>query len=133
MYIFRNIFSALDDRPQIGIHLARYFLKVAIPAEIDSLRKYTNSLPENAQYIIFGDFNIYSSNEYGYKKLLDSTSGTGYFIDPLKLTGTFNNITYAKYHTQSPRVRSFQGGVTGGLDDRFDYILYNKAIREILR
>lgn len=99
-------------------------------ADVDSLRKYTNSLPGNAQYVIVGDFNIYSSNETGYKKLLDSTTGTGFFIDPLKLTGTFNNITYAKYHTQSPRVRSFQGGATGGMDDRFDYILYSKAIRE---
>lgn len=97
-------------------------------AEVDSLRKYTNSLPLNSQYVVVGDFNIYSANEEPYKKLLDSVAGSGHFIDPLKMTGTFNNIAYAKYHTQSPRVRSFQGGATGGLDDRFDYILYSKAI-----
>jgi len=99
-------------------------------AEVDSLRKVTNALHHGANFIVCGDFNIYSSNELAYQKLLQVTSGTdGKFNDPLTLTGTWNNPAYAQYHTQSPRVRSFGGGATGGMDDRFDMILYSNAVK----
>ena len=99
-------------------------------AEVDSLRKYTNTLPVNSKFWVCGDFNFYSTNEAAYQKLLQLTANTeGEFYDPLTLTGVFNNPAYSLYHTQSPRVRSFGGGATGGLDDRFDFILYSKAIK----
>lgn len=96
-------------------------------AEVDSLRKRTNALPPNSNFIVVGDFNIYSSSELAYQKLLNQ-SLTGYFIDPFTLTGTWNNSNYAQYHTQSTRIRQFGGGATGGLDDRFDMILMSQAI-----
>ena len=96
-------------------------------AEVDSLRKRTNTLPPNSNFIVVGDYNIYSSNELAYQKLLNQ-SLTGYFIDPLTLTGTWNNSNYAQYHTQSTRVRQFGDGAGGGLDDRFDMILMSQAI-----
>ncbi|MFM7017108.1 MAG: hypothetical protein ACKOX3_12360, partial [Bacteroidota bacterium] len=99
-------------------------------AEVDSLRKYTNTLPPNSKFWVCGDFNFYSTSEAAYQKLLQVTANAeGEFYDPLTLTGVFNNPAYALYHTQSPRVRSFGGGATGGLDDRFDFILYSKAIK----
>ena len=99
-------------------------------AEVDSLRKYTNTLPVNSKFWVCGDFNFYSTNEAAYQKLLQLTANTeGEFYDPLTLTGVFNNPAYSLYHTQSPRVRAFGGGATGGLDDRFDFILYSKAIK----
>ena len=99
-------------------------------AEVDSLRKVTNALHQGANFIVCGDFNIYGSNELAYQKLLQITSGAdGNFNDPLTLTGTWNNPAYAQYHTQSPRVRSFGGGATGGMDDRFDMILYSNAVK----
>ena len=99
-------------------------------AEVDSLRKYTNALPANSKFWVVGDFNFYSTNEAAYQKLLQVTANAeGEFYDPLTLTGVFNNPTYSLYHTQSPRVRAFGGGATGGLDDRFDFILYSKAIK----
>ena len=100
---------------------------LARAAEVDSLRKRTNSLPSNSNFIVLGDFNIYSSNELAYKKLKNQ-SLPGYFIDPLNLTGIWNNGSYAPYHTQSTRTRSFGDGATGGLDDRFDMILMSPAI-----
>ena len=100
---------------------------LARAAEVDSLRKRTNSLPSNSNFIVLGDFNIYSSNELAYKKLKNQ-SLPGYFIDPLNLTGIWNNGSYALYHTQSTRTRSFGDGATGGLDDRFDMILMSPAI-----
>lgn len=99
-------------------------------AEVDSLRKVTDALPPGANFIVCGDFNIYGSNELAYQKLVQITSGTdGNFNDPLNLTGTWNNPAYAVYHTQSPRVRSFGGGATGGMDDRFDMMLYSNAVK----
>lgn len=100
-------------------------------AEVDSLRKYTNSLPIGSKFIVCGDFNIYGSTESAYTKLLQVTAGnTGHFYDPITISGIWNNPAYALYHTQSPRIRSFGGGSTGGLDDRFDMILFSKAIND---
>ncbi len=96
-------------------------------AEVDSLRQRTNSLPPNTNFIVLGDFNIYRSDELAYQKLLDQSS-SGYVIDPLNLTGIWNNPSYAIHHTQSTRVRQFGDGTPGGLDDRFDMILMSQAI-----
>lgn len=97
--------------------------------EVDSLRKATGLLPDSANFIISGDFNIYGEYEDAYFALLDSSTN-GFVVDPLQdvLTSTWNNSINAPYHTQSPRVRSFGGGATGGMDDRFDMMLYSKGI-----
>ncbi len=97
--------------------------------EIDSLRKVTDALPDTIPFIVGGDFNIYNEGEAGYNALLHM-DGPGYFIDPLQdsLSSTWNNSGNAPYHTQSTRTSSFGGGSTGGLDDRFDMILYSAAI-----
>lgn len=97
--------------------------------EVDSLRKVTNALPDNSNFMVCGDFNLYGSAEVAYIKLLQVVSGNqGHFLDMLNLTGTWNNSAYAMYHTQSPRVRQFGGGATGGMDDRFDLLLYSSAV-----
>lgn len=100
--------------------------------EVDSLRKYTNLLPAGSNFLVVGDFNIYRSGESAYQKLKQVTNGAdGHFIDPLNLTGTWNNSTYAPYHTQSTRTRAIgDGGSTGGLNDRFDMILYSSAVSQ---
>lgn len=99
--------------------------------EVDSLRKVTNALPLGSHFVVCGDFNIYGSQEPAYIKLLQVQSGTqGHFYDMINLTGTWNNAQYAAHHTQSTRTRNFGGGSTGGVDDRFDMILYSKAISE---
>lgn len=98
-------------------------------AEVDSLRKVTNQLPPNSDFIVLGDFNIYRYSEPAFQKLLNQST-TGYFIDPLNLTGTWNNnSSYALYHTQSTRTILLpDSGATGGLDDRFDMILMSQAV-----
>ncbi len=101
-------------------------------AEVDSLRKVTNALPTGSKFFVCGDFNFYSSTEPAYVKLLHITAGKeGQFYDPINgMTGVWNNSTYSFYHTQSTRVRAFGGGATGGVDDRFDLILYSKAVTD---
>jgi len=99
--------------------------------EVDSLRKVTNAFPNGTDFIVLGDFNIYHSSEPAYEKLVTVDAGNeGHFIDPLTMTGVWNDFGYAPYHTQSTRVRSFGYGATGGLDDRFDMILMSKAVSE---
>jgi hypothetical protein len=98
-------------------------------AEVDSLRKVTNLLPANSCYFVCGDFNIYGATESAYQKLLQVNGNQlGHFVDALSMPGDWNNINYAMYHTQSPRVRQFGGGSNGGMDDRFDMILYSNAM-----
>ncbi|TNE54122.1 MAG: T9SS type A sorting domain-containing protein [Bacteroidetes bacterium] len=97
--------------------------------EIQQLRKVTDKLSVDQDYLIVGDFNFYGADEPAYN-LLQNINGTqnGYVVDPLVMPGTWNSPAYAQHHTQSPRKRSFGGGVTGGMDDRFDLILYSHSI-----
>ncbi len=98
--------------------------------EVDHLRARTNALPPGTNFIVAGDCNFYRAGDSAYIKLLqDNVSDDGNVIDPIPgMTGNWNTAAYAHYHTQSPRTRAFGGGITGGLDDRFDLILYSTAI-----
>jgi endonuclease/exonuclease/phosphatase family metal-dependent hydrolase len=100
-------------------------------AEVDSLRKVTNSFSPGNHFIVLGDFNIYGSTEMAYQKLVEvQVENDGNFYDPFNMTGVWNDFAYAQFHTQSPRTRSFGGGATGGLDDRFDMILYSSSVKD---
>lgn len=94
-------------------------------SEVDSLRKVTDALSPESHYMICGDFNFYGSTEPGYQRLLETDKPVGYFIDPIEMPGIWNDPQYAKHHTQSPRTRQFGGGAHGGMDDRFDLILFS--------
>ena len=102
--------------------------------EVDTLRYHTNRLPTGKFFMVMGDFNIYSANEVAYTKLSAVTTGDGQFYDQINgMTGNWQNrAIYSPYYTQSPRVRSFGGGATGGLDDRFDLIMPSNACRDTL-
>ena len=97
--------------------------------EVDSLRKVTDVLPLGSNFIVCGDFNIYKTSESAYQKLIAvNPANEGHVVDPLPLTGTWNNGAFAIYHTQSTRTRAFNNGSTGGLNDRFDMMLFSKAV-----
>ncbi len=100
-------------------------------AECTILRNYLNQLPSGSNFIIVGDYNVYSYTDPGYRIFTANTADNdGRVKDPIPITmtGTWNNSAYALYHTQSPRVRAFGGGSTGGMDDRFDMILPSYAL-----
>lgn len=94
-------------------------------AEVDTLNKILQNLATEP-VIVCGDFNIYGSSEPAYQALLSNNGG--YLFDTLNLTGTWNFANYAQFHTQSPRTTRFNGGANGGLDDRFDMILFSRPI-----
>lgn len=100
-------------------------------AEIDVLRQITDQFRAGTYFLVTGDFNIYSANEPGYARLLqDTPNNDGHFEDPFSLSGTWNNASYAPYHTQSPRATAFNGGASGGMDDRFDMVLFSESLMD---
>ena len=101
--------------------------------EATVLRNYLNQLPENSQFIVGGDFNIYSndsSSEPAFDMLTgNSDDNDGQLYDPINRIGPWhNNSSYADVHTQSPRTSSFGGGANGGMDDRFDWLFVSDGI-----
>lgn len=88
----------------------------------------TNTLPGN--FLLMGDFNVYTSTEPSYQYFTSSTAGAFQFFDPVNTPGEWNNnIDFAAVHTQSV---SASGGCQagGGMDDRFDFILATDEIME---
>jgi len=99
-------------------------------AEVNLMRNVTNTFRIGEEFMVLGDFNIYSSNEPAYQRLLEPEVNTdGQFVDMFNLSGSWNQASYAPYHTQSTRTRAIgDGGSTGGMDDRFDMILNSNGI-----
>ena len=102
-------------------------------AEATILRDYLNTLPAGSEFIVAGDFNIYSnssSSEPAFDMLTgDASDNDGRLFDPADRVGPWhNNSSYSDVHTQSTRTSNFGGGATGGLDDRFDWLFVSSAI-----
>jgi endonuclease/exonuclease/phosphatase family metal-dependent hydrolase len=98
--------------------------------EATVLRNYLNDLPANSYFLVCGDFNMESSNESAFGILAGSQSDNdGRVKDPInKLGDWYNNSAFANLHTQSTRTIQFEGGASGGLDDRFDLVLISYAL-----
>lgn len=92
-------------------------------AETATLKSYlvTRNNPENT--IVGGDFNIYYSSETAYYNLTASTQCN--LHDVIGPGAYHNNSSFTNIFTQSTRTDSFDGGSTGGMDDRFDYMLFS--------
>lgn len=82
-------------------------------------------------YLFMGDLNVYTSAEACYQRLVGSGSALSRFYDPIDRPGDWNsNSSFADIQSQSTRkVSMSDGGVTGGLDDRFDQILISEPVK----
>ena len=83
--------------------------------------------PNIKNYMVMGDFNLYGSTEAAYTTFMNANNSMR-FYDPSGQTTGWSGSNYAKYHTQSPRTSATDCGSTGGMDDRFDYILMSNAL-----
>ncbi len=96
-------------------------------AECIGIRDSLNAMPPGTHAILCGDLNFYrQSTEPGYAKLLEfQSNNTGRLFDLLPAGEWHDNQAYAPYHTQSPCLSGScaSGAATGGMDDRFDFIL----------
>lgn len=94
---------------------------------VKRIRRYIDKETDGENVFLSGDLNVYSSNEEGFDLLVNK--GTNRLYDPVGQLGDWNNSgTYAKVHTQSTRTTSFGGGSSGGMDDRFDWILVSRDV-----
>jgi hypothetical protein len=96
---------------------------------VDSLVKHLDARPSNRNVLFSGDFNVYSSSEPAYQEII-STQNNIVLKDPINTPGNWNNNgSYSNVHTQSTRSSSiFSDGAGGGLDDRFDFIMFSENI-----
>ncbi len=114
---------------------------------IQSFVGYTNFIDSESHVLLAGDFNFYTSNEEGYQYLIDDRNpivmidpinrptppfpddGVDYY-DNYNSTYFWNNSTFADVHSQSTRTSNNglidDSGSTGGLDDRFDFIMMSE-------
>jgi exonuclease III len=95
------------------------------------LTQYLESMNPESYVIVGGDFNVYNSSEPAYQELLDETNNI-VLKDPINAPGYWsNNDDFSYLHTQSTltnnshliRPGGSSDGATGGLDDRFDFLL----------
>jgi hypothetical protein len=99
-------------------------------AETLALMNHINSQNLTGNIMVMGDFNVYSSTEACYQNMLNYTVASRRFYDPVNKSGSWNNnSSYALYHTQSTQTADNGCAATGGLDDRFDFILINENIK----
>ena len=100
--------------------------------ETQAIMNYLNNmnLPSNTNLMIMGDMNLYTSSEAAYQNLTTHTNTTIRFFDPINRPGGWSNDSNFKdIHTQSTRINlEADGGLGGGLDDRFDHILMNQNL-----
>ncbi len=95
-------------------------------AEVLRFKQHIDALPNPENIIFGGDFNVYDSAEPAYQSLIND--GLYPLIDPLPAGDWHNDPAFASIHTQSTRTAQFGGGATGGMDDRFDFILYSNDV-----
>jgi len=100
--------------------------------ECQNLRTHMDgSLPVQSNIIVGGDFNFYGSGtEPAWNEL--TNNGVQLLNDPTNRVGNWHdNSTFTDVHTQATRSTSYpggSGGATGGVDDRFDFLLANNYV-----
>ena len=90
---------------------------------------YLDNMNAAGNYIFMGDLNVQSDDEQALQNLLYHPNTTIQFYDPEDALGYWhNNSFYADYHTQSTHTSSNGCAASGGMDDRFDFILLSQDI-----
>lgn len=98
---------------------------------VNNVMSYLETNNYSGNILFMGDFNMKSSFEQAYQRLVYYSNPDIRFYDPIDITGVWgNNPDMAAYHTQSPRTGSHDCFVTGGLDDRYDFILASNSIMQ---
>lgn len=82
-------------------------------------------------YLLMGDLNLYTAEEEAYHNFTGSSGGSFQFYDPVNTPGDWNNNpSFASVHTQSVTASGNGCQASGGMDDRFDFILATDEIME---
>ena len=96
--------------------------------ETSVIMDYFESIGEEGNYLVMGDFNLYTPTETAFQNLINPENNIYSFYDPADQIGEWSsNYDYRYYHTQSTHSSGdcYSGG---GMDDRFDFILASNYI-----
>nr|NQU89329.1 hypothetical protein [Bacteroidota bacterium] len=78
---------------------------------------------------ILGDLNLQNSSEQAWINLAENPDEQYRFSDPAQAVGSWhNNAAFSQVHTQSTHTVSNGCASSGGMDDRFDFVLCNPAL-----
>jgi hypothetical protein len=92
-------------------------------SETSVLKSYLLTRGYSENTIVAGDMNIYNNSEAAYINFTGTTQANLYDVVG---SGIWHSNSFYKMHfTQSTRIASFDGGATGGMDDRFDMMLFS--------
>ena len=95
------------------------------------LTNYMESAPSvlAGNYVLSGDFNVYTSSEEAYDNLVNNPNYLVRFHDPINRSGDWNNNSqFRDIFTQSTHTGAANCASNGGMDDRFDFILVSSKI-----
>ncbi len=129
-----------DDSGANDIYLYGMHLSAGNAGERENqataIRSNANGLAAGTHFVFLGDMNLQSSSEAAYQQFVGSQADNdGRAFDPLNpnnvLQSWSGNGSFASMHTQSPHQDnngSPSGGVGGGMDDRFDLLLFSYSL-----
>lgn len=105
--------------------------------QTNAMRNNGNSLPAGTAIIYCGDFNFYDTEAAYFNFIESQADNDGRAWDPLNPNALNQNWsangTYALMHTQSTHNNNPgqpSGAITGGLDDRFDFLLISTVLHD---
>ncbi len=96
-----------------------------------ALTNYMESAPSVLanNFVLSGDFNVYTSSEEAYDNLVNNPNYLVRFNDPIRRNGDWNNNSqFADLFTQSTHNDAAGCFSSGGMDDRFDFILVSNKV-----
>lgn len=91
---------------------------------------YLGNYGRPGNYLFMGDFNLYDSDEPAFQLMITNNDPVFRFYDPVDQIGDWHeNAAYRQVHTQSTHIDSDGCHSSGGMDDRFDFILMNEVLQ----
>ena len=97
---------------------------------INNTMNYIKNFDPENNYMLMGDFNMYTSQEPAWDLITNYSDERVRFNDPINKPGDWNNNYQFRYiHTQSTHENSSGCAAGGGMDDRFDFIFISNDIK----
>lgn len=98
-------------------------------SQVTWLMNYLESKGLYGNICLSGDFNVYGASEDAYQHLIHYSNSLYKFYDPIDMEEEWNNSYGSRYvHTQSTHSDDNGCASSGGLDDRFDFILVSSPV-----
>lgn len=89
-----------------------------------ALMEYLQTHPNTKNFMFSGDFNTRKSSEQSLQNLLNPQGDAIIFVDPADAIGDwYNKYAMRMHHTQATRKQNVGCYASGGMDDRFDFIM----------